>query len=76
MLRASHGKILFDHFLQGATTDDPASEHSLGRNHPYGLYATWCFLRQAAPGPEYNVRSARAELIWNEAKSDNSSPTL
>lgn len=42
----------FDQFLQEATTHDPASERSLGRNRLYGLYTSWCFLRQAAPGPE------------------------
>jgi hypothetical protein len=42
----------FDQFLQEATTRDPVSDRSLGRNRLYGLYTSWCFLRQAAPGPE------------------------
>ena len=39
----------YDKFLQEATTLDPASDHALGRSRLYGLYTSWCFLRQAAP---------------------------
>ncbi|MGO4193453.1 hypothetical protein AB4Y67_17540 [Arthrobacter sp. YAF17] len=42
----------YDQFLQEATTPDPAADHALGRNRLYGLYTSWCFLRQAAPRPE------------------------
>ena len=42
----------YDKFLQEATTLDPAAAQGLGRNRLYGLYTSWCFLRQAAPRPE------------------------
>lgn len=42
----------FDQFLQEATTHDPSFDRALGRNRLYGLYTSWCFLRQAPPGHE------------------------
>jgi hypothetical protein len=42
----------FDQFLQEATTQDPGSDHALGRDCLYGLYTSWCFLRKATPRPE------------------------
>ena len=42
----------YDQFLQAATTPDPACDRALGRNRLYGLYTSWWFLSQAAPGPE------------------------
>ena len=55
----------FDLFLQEATTKDPVSDRALGRNGLYGLYASWCFLRQAAPGPEDAFWAAMKEKHIN-----------
>jgi hypothetical protein len=56
----------FDQFLQEATTRDPAFDRSLGRNRLYGLYTSWCFLRQAAPGPE--------DAFWVAMKENQINP--
>ncbi|MBE4718038.1 hypothetical protein [Pseudarthrobacter sp. AB1] len=42
----------FDQFLQEATAFDPDAGAALGRNRLYGLYTSWCFVSQGAPGPE------------------------
>ncbi len=44
--------VQFDQFLQEATALDPAAGAALGRSRLYGLYTSWCFLRQDAPRPE------------------------
>jgi hypothetical protein len=59
----------FDQFLQEATTHDPASDRALGRNRLYGLYTSWCFLRQAAPGPEDAFWAAMKEKRINPNRS-------
>ncbi|WP_043418996.1 hypothetical protein [Arthrobacter globiformis] len=42
----------YDQFLQEATTADDHSDSPLDRDRLYGLYTSWCFLRQEAPRPE------------------------
>ena len=42
----------YDQFLREATTQDLECGRALGRNRLYGLYTSWCFLSQVAPGPE------------------------
>ncbi|MDQ0867599.1 hypothetical protein QFZ70_000072 [Arthrobacter sp. V1I9] len=42
----------FDLFLQEATHLDQASDHSLSGDRLYGLYTSWCFINQQAPGME------------------------
>ena len=39
----------FDQFLDEATT---IGDSTLGRDCLYGLYTSWCFLRQTVPRPE------------------------
>jgi hypothetical protein len=56
----------FDQFLQEATTRDSAAESALGRNRLYGLYTSWCFLRQAVPGPE--------DAFWAAMKENHVHP--
>ncbi|GAC1384693.1 MAG: hypothetical protein NVSMB43_25090 [Pseudarthrobacter sp.] len=43
----------FDQFLEEATiTTDDQSDATLGRDCLYGLYTSWCFLRQSVPQSE------------------------
>ncbi|WP_285240553.1 hypothetical protein [Pseudarthrobacter sp. MEB009] len=48
----------FDLFLHEATHVDPVNETSLDRDRLYGLYTSWCFINQQAPGPESNFWTA------------------
>jgi len=42
----------FDIFLQEATHLDRAFDHNLNDDRLYGLYTSWCFINQQAPGME------------------------
>jgi hypothetical protein len=42
----------FDIFLHEATQLDRAYDHSLDDDRLYGLYTSWCFINQQAPGQE------------------------
>lgn len=42
----------FDLFLQEATYLDQASESTLDCDGLYGLYTSWCVIKQQKPGPE------------------------
>jgi hypothetical protein len=55
----------YDQFLQEATTQEPESDHALGRDCLYGLYTSWCFLSEATPGPEDAFWAAMKEKQIN-----------
>lgn len=53
----------FDIFLSEATYPDQASEHTLDRDHLYGLYTSWCFINQQALSPEDSFWAAMRDRI-------------
>ena len=53
----------FDQFLQEATYFDQASESTLDRDRFFGLYMSWCFINQQAPGAESRFWSAMKERM-------------
>lgn len=53
----------FDIFLHEATHLDPASGSSLNDDRLYGLYTSWCFINQQAPGMEKSFWAAMKHRI-------------
>ncbi|MGN8130036.1 hypothetical protein [Paenarthrobacter sp. 22069] len=53
----------FDIFLQEATHFDQVSGSNLDRDRLYGLYTSWCFINQQAPGPESNFWAAMKHKV-------------
>ncbi|WP_104043612.1 hypothetical protein [Arthrobacter sp. ZGTC412] len=53
----------FDTFLQEATHLDRASEHSLNDDRLFGLYTSWCYINQQAPGREATFWAAMKRRI-------------
>jgi hypothetical protein len=53
----------FDLFLQEATYVDQASDSTLDQDRLYGLYTSWCFINQQAPGPESKFWAAMKNRI-------------
>jgi hypothetical protein len=42
----------FEKFLYEATAWDPQADHCLGRDELYGLYTSWCLLKNIEPKPD------------------------
>ncbi len=53
----------FDIFLQEATYLDQSSGHSLNDDGLYGLYTSWCYINQQAPGREASFWAAMKHRI-------------
>ena len=53
----------FDLFLHEATYLDQSSDSTLDQDRLYGLYTSWCFINQQAPGPESKFWAAMKNRI-------------
>ena len=53
----------FDLFLNEATYSVHASDSSLDRDRLYGLYTSWCFINQQAPGAESSFWAAMKNKV-------------
>ena len=53
----------FDLFLHEATYFDQSSDSTLDQDRLYGLYTSWCFINQQAPGPESKFWAAMKNRI-------------